>query len=95
MSAPVLAQHSGSDIIVHFADPVNDFGAMHKAMDWCREHGISVGRMQAGAPRGLLYGDFDIQKWRNLRPVDIAALDGRMVGDMRHGPVTIRVRVPG
>jgi hypothetical protein len=30
-----------------------------------------------------MFGDFDIQKWRNLRPDDRDSLDGHMC---RHGP---------
>lgn len=45
--------------------------------------GFSLGRMQRDAPRGILFGDFDIQKWRNLSARDRAALDGHLC---RHGP---------
>jgi len=74
---------------------VADFEAMHKAEEWCRLRGISVGRNQRGAPRGLLFGEYDIQKWRNLGLRERLALDGDMAGDMRHGPVTVTIyRVP-
>lgn len=43
--------------------------------------GISVGRRQHGAPSGLMLGSFDIQKWRNLRKDDVAALDGELFED--------------
>ena len=45
--------------------------------------GFSVGRLQASSPRGVMFGDFDIQKWRNLRPADRDGLDGHLC---RHGP---------
>ena len=45
--------------------------------------GFSVGRLQASSPRGVMFGDFDIQKWRNLSPVDKERLDGHLC---RHGP---------
>lgn len=51
-----------------------------------KQHGFSVGRRQRGAPSGILFGDFDIMKWRNLRPGDVAALHGRLHGD--YHPVT-------
>ncbi|EKN01089.1 hypothetical protein MXAZACID_02249 [Acidocella sp. MX-AZ02] len=53
-------------------------------MDWCIYHGMSVGRLQRDEPRGILFGDFDIQKWRNLRPAERAALHGtfRRVSDL-------------
>jgi len=69
-----------------------DFQAMHSAQDWCKERGISVGHMERGSPRGLLRGDFDIAKWRNLSPSERYALDGRMTGDMRNGPVVINIK---
>lgn len=68
-----------------------EFEAMRAAEAWCAERGISVGRMERGKPRGLLYGDFDIAKWHNMRKHEIEALDGRMTGDMRHGPVIVEV----
>ncbi len=43
-----------------------------------RECGFSVGRMQAHSPRGILFGDFDIQKWRNLDLADREALHGQV-----------------
>lgn len=69
-----------------------DFSAMRDAEKWCEDNGISVGRMQAGCPRGLLRGDFDIAKWRNLDKWDILQLDGTMKGDMRHGPVVVELK---
>ncbi|MBG6083176.1 hypothetical protein [Rubrivivax gelatinosus] len=70
------------------------FEATWAAERWCSERGISVGGAQRGAPRGLLYGDFVIAKWRNLRRDEIAALHGRMTGDPRHGPVIIDICQP-
>jgi hypothetical protein len=67
------------------------FEAVNAAETWCRDHGISVGRPQAHAPRGLLYGDFDIQKWRNLSVTERAQLNGQMIGG-RNGPVTIMLK---
>lgn len=71
-----------------------DFAARDAAERWCSQRGVSVGRAQRGAPCGLLYGEFDIQKWRNLRSGDRAALDGIMVGDLRDGPVTVYLKAP-
>lgn len=45
--------------------------------------GFSVGRLQRSDPRGVMFGDFDIQKWRNLSAADKSSLDGQMC---RHGP---------
>lgn len=64
-----------------------DFEATGRAEQWLGERGFSVGRPQHGAPRGILFGDFDIQKWRNLDPVGRLGLHGLLTGDGRHGPV--------
>ncbi len=71
-----------------------DFAAARAAERWCEEHGYSVGRSQRGSPRGLLRGNYDIQKWRNLTASDRAALDGTMTGDMRNGPVVVWIKEP-
>ncbi len=70
-----------------------DFSACRAAEQWCEQNGISVGGMQGGAPRGLLRGEFDISKWRNLSTRDRAALHGQMMGSMRDGPVVVEMWV--
>lgn len=69
-----------------------DFQACYAAERWCADNGISVGSMQGPAPRGLMYGDFLISKWRNLSKAHRDQLDGTMTGDMRPVPVTITIR---
>jgi hypothetical protein len=69
-----------------------EFGASRKAISFLESRGFSVGRNQAHAPRGILFGAYDIQKWRNLRPHEREALHGEVTGDMRNGPVTIQLR---
>lgn len=68
-----------------------EFAAKHAARQYLGDRGFSVGRWQAHAPCGILFGDYDIQKWRNLSPADIAALHGIMKGDGRHGPITVTI----
>jgi len=63
-----------------------DFEAMHAAEQWCADNGYSVGSMQRDDPRGLLKGDCDISKWRNLSAVDRFELDGTM------SPVVIELK---
>lgn len=79
-----------SHITMTFADP-GDFAAMRAAEQWCADNGYSVGCMQGYSPRGLLRGDWSISKWRNLTKQQRAELDGQMTGDMRGGPVTVKV----
>jgi hypothetical protein len=73
-----------------FTDPF-DFTAAHRAVALLENAGFSVGRMQAGAPRGILFGNYDIQKWKNLSADHRQALHGVMTGDMRNGPVTVEI----
>lgn len=69
-----------------------DFEANDKAEAWCEAHGLSVGRMQGAEQRGILLGNFDIQKWRNLNHGERMALHGVMSGDMRRGPVHVDLK---
>lgn len=55
------------------------------AEKYLEQRGFSVGRTQRDEQRGILLGDFDIQKWRNLRPADRAGLHGVMQRTLR-GP---------
>lgn len=72
-------------------DVPGDFEATRAAERWLAERDYSVGHAQRGAPRGILHGDFDIQKWRNLRRHEREALDGLVLGDTRNGPVIVRL----
>ena len=74
-------------------EQVGEFEAFHAAEAWCAANGISVGRMQAGSPCGLMRGDFDIAKWRNLNVIERQALHGEMTGDFRNGPVFVKMEV--
>lgn len=68
-----------------------DFEAMNAAEDFLRSAGFSVGTSQRGSPRGIMFGDCDIEKWRNLRQFEIGQLHGRMTGDGRNGPLTVTI----
>lgn len=71
------------------------FGALYAAEAWCAARGISVGRADGRNPCGLLYGEYDIQKWHNLNAKERAALDGLLTGDKRNGPVTVSIKPRG
>src|SRR3546814_4375627 len=73
-------------------DQKGTFNALEAARQWCRDNGVSYGSSCAMSPTGLLRGDYCIAKWRNLTPKERKQLDGTMSGDMREGPVTIRLR---
>lgn len=70
-------------------DEDDTFGAYHKAEQYCKALGLSVGRMCSPQPTGLKEGEFDIQKWKNLDAEDIGGLDGVIVGNYREGPVKV------
>jgi hypothetical protein len=40
------------------------FKAYSLAEAWCKENGISYGPSCAASPIGLLFGDYQIAKWR-------------------------------
>ena len=65
--------------------------AFNAARIWLETRGFSVGRMQAHQPCGILFGDYDIQKWRNLNTAERTALDGVLTGNFRDGPVVARL----
>lgn len=77
--------------IVETFKQAGDFEALYAAQAWCAERGISVGSGQNGSPRGLLYGEFSIAKWRNLNQQERAELHGLMTGDARNGPVQVSI----
>jgi len=68
-----------------------DFAANNDAEHFLQVAGFSVGSMQRGAPRGIMFGDCDISKWRNLREIEIQSLHGEMRAHrtFREGPITV------
>jgi hypothetical protein len=67
----------------------HDFSGCHEAERWLDARGYSLGYMQGPSPRGILFGDYEIAKWRNLSAKEKAQLHGTMTGDMRNGPVSV------
>lgn len=72
-------------------DEPDNFSACHTAEDWLKKRGFSLGYMQGPSPRGILFGDYEIAKWRNLNGKEKKELDGQMTGSMRNGPVMIEL----
>src|ERR1041385_2356913 len=68
-----------------------DFASSRAAEVFLAAKGFSVGIMQGPSPRGILFGDILISKWRNMNKREIAALHGVMTGPMRNGPVKITI----
>ena len=71
------------------------FEAMRAAERWARAFGWVIAPNQAGSPRGISFGDFlSIAKWRNLTVAERAECDAYMIGNGRHGPITITTEQP-
>ncbi|ELI8400329.1 TPA: hypothetical protein ACQWNA_003802 [Yersinia enterocolitica] len=71
-----------------------DFQAWYACQAWLNDRGYSYGPTSARAPGvGVLKGDFCIAKMHNLTKQEIKQLDGRVDGDFREGPVTLRLKV--
>jgi hypothetical protein len=72
----------------------DDFAAMRAAEHFLQLAGFSVGSNQRGDPRGVMFGDYDIAKWRNLNTAERKALHGQMTSDhgtMRIGPIVVTI----
>lgn len=83
-----------SEPLAHiFHDLGDDFEACRAATDLLKAAGFSIGSMERGKPRGILFGDFAIAKWRNLSHVEVRQLHGLMEvppsGRFRTGPVYV------
>jgi hypothetical protein len=78
-----------------FTDNSGDFEALHAAQAWCRERGYSCGSMSNPLPIAIMFGDFQIAKWKNLTIEEREACDGRIESqDFRAGPVKIALTNP-
>ena len=68
------------------------FEALYAAQKWLTQNGYSYGASCVMHPMPVLKGDFLIAKWKNLTKKEIAALDGEVSGDLREGPVIVRLK---
>ena len=69
-------------------DQTGDFEAVRAAEAALSLAGFSIGACQKGAPRGILFGDVTISKWRNMTRSQQLDLHAQMWGG-RQGPVTV------
>ncbi len=92
--ADIVPDHAtahGATVLTFPADVV-PFASRLAAERYLKDRGFSVGHWQEGAPAGVLHGaGLDIRKWRDLSSADQDALDGRMSGDGRLGPITVMI----
>jgi hypothetical protein len=61
---------------MRFEHTGEDWSGLKAAEAWLTANGYSYGRMQGPSPIGILKGDFDISKWRNMTPAEKRALHG-------------------
>ncbi len=66
---------------------VGDFAANRAAIMALEANGFSLGPMQRGAPRAVMFGEYDISKWRNLSHDERREAHGTLTGDGRQGPL--------
>lgn len=92
--AATLVNSAASPVLGRWFREYGTFCAFDAAVGWLESLGYSVGRMQRGAPCGIMFGDFDIAKWRNLSALERAELDGAVEGNFRDGPVYVRFSRP-
>jgi hypothetical protein len=78
-----------SVFIIQRTDYRDAFNAAEKALAAC---GMSLGAMQAGDPAGIMFGDWSIQKWRNLRQHHRRDLHGVLTGARGSNTMTITIR---
>lgn len=72
-------------------DADGDFGAYYAACEWLKQNGFSYGSMQRDDPMGIMKGDWEIAKWRNLSESDKKSLDGQM-SFVRGGKCTVSIK---
>ena len=73
-----------------------DFDTGAEAERFLEGAGFSVGRLQRGDPRGIMFGPYDVQKWRNLSEADRAGLHGTCrataMGPFAETPVRVFIK---
>lgn len=72
-----------------------NFPSEESAQRTLKESGFSLGQIQRDDPRGIMFGEIYITKWRNLRAADRDALHGVYQRAHRGGPVEITLRSGG
>ncbi|MGK0158800.1 hypothetical protein [Pseudomonas mosselii] len=73
-------------------DQEGTFQALYAAQNWLRENGYSYGSTCRDEPIGVMKGEWDIAKWRNLSRQDVAGLDGVLLGSPRNGPMELKLK---
>lgn len=93
VAPPLRIPARGPVAIIHksFFGNGTDFSAAREAEAYIASHGFSIGPSCAGLPRGLLYGVWQIAKWRNLTHTEILQLHGTLTVCGRRGPLHLKI----
>lgn len=71
------------------------FQSMYAAQEWVKENGYDYGSSCTGMPTAIMKGDYysyDLpHKWRNFTSKQRNAVHGTMIGDLREGPVFVKI----
>jgi len=74
------------------------FEAYWAALAWARAKGFEESSMSHPLPTALVKGSFEEsdlpEKWKNFKPRHAEMVDGTITGDLREGPVTVKLFVP-
>lgn len=70
-------------------DHEGTFAALHACERFLADNGFSFGSWQRGAPCAVMFGDYEISKWRNLNRSERATIHGQFSGDGRNGPIIL------
>jgi hypothetical protein len=71
------------------------WSALNAAMAELKKQGYDYGSMDYPNPIAVVYGDYQNhvlnlpEKWHNFKPVQKNAIDGKLTGNFREGPVTL------
>lgn len=71
------------------------FQSEEQAQKALEDVGFSLGALQRDDPRGVMFGDIEISKWRNLSQKEKDILHGVYQRAYRGGPVEITMRSGG
>lgn len=76
-------------------DIEGDFQSLYAAQAWLTKQGFSYGSLCAPDPVGILKGDWDIAKWKNLTAKERKQLHGQInrVGNSFRGPVEVNITI--
>jgi hypothetical protein len=68
------------------------WNAMYSALRWVNENGYEEGCTCAMMPMAIMKGKYNLPwKWKNMTAKERNSVHGVVTGDMRDGPVLVRI----